>query len=85
MTARDWFGVALRVLGVWFLVQAGADTIFLLLRQNEILDAMRSQITQDKLFIAFYVAVAFVTLVLTDHVVRLAYGPVATTGTERIS
>jgi hypothetical protein len=88
MQARDLFGVALRILGVWFFIQAGADLIFLLLRLNNVLEKVSTQTTQDKFFVAFYLAVAMVAIGMADHIVRLVYGPVPTASIreqERVS
>jgi hypothetical protein len=75
MQGRELFGVALRVFGVWFLIQAGVDTVFLLLRTNDVLNGLRSQVTQDKLFIGYYILLAIILIGLADPVVRLVYGP----------
>jgi hypothetical protein len=74
MQGRELFGVALRLLGVWFLVQAGVYTVFLFLRTSDVLTGLRSQATQDKLFIGYYILVAIILIGLADHIVRLVYG-----------
>ena len=79
MQARDLFGVALRVLGVWFLIQAATDAVFLSLRLAGVIDNIGNRVTQDKLFIAFYVLVALLLIVFADHLVGLSYGRAANT------
>jgi hypothetical protein len=74
MQARDLFGVALRVLGVWFLIQAATDAVFLSLRLGGIIDNIGGRVLQDKFFIAFYVFVALLLIVFADHLVGLSYG-----------
>ncbi len=34
MSARDWFGVAARVLGIWLLIQAVSDMVMAFAAQN---------------------------------------------------
>ncbi len=74
MRARELFGVALRVLGVWFLYNACYAGLYLGMKEAALpLNSMVSA-TQDKLLVGFYGALAFVLLVFADHIVRLCYG-----------
>ena len=75
MRPRDLFGVALRVLGVWFVYMAAYAALYVAMKESTM--AINSQVsaTQDKLLVGFYLALAFILLVLPNHVVTLCYGP----------
>lgn len=75
MRPRDLFGVALRVLGVWFAYMAAYAALYVAMKESGM--AINSQIsaTQDKLLVGFYLALAFILLVLPNHIVALCYGP----------
>jgi hypothetical protein len=75
MRPRDLFGVALRVLGVWFVYMSAYVGLYLAMKESAM--AINSQVstTQDKLLIGFYLALAFILLVLPNHIVALCYGP----------
>jgi hypothetical protein len=75
MRPRDLFGVALRVPGVWFVTMAAYAALFLTMKESAM--AINSQVsaTQDKLLVGFYLALAFILLVLPNHIVALCYGP----------
>jgi hypothetical protein len=75
MRPRDLFGVALRVLGVWFVYMAAYAALYVAMKESTM--AINSQVsaTQDKLLVGFYLALAFVLLVLPNHIVALCYGP----------
>ena len=75
MRPRDLFGVALRVLGVWFVTMAAYAALYLVMKESTM--AINSQVsaTQDKLLVGFYLALAFILLVLPNHIVALCYGP----------
>jgi len=66
--------VSLRVLGVWFLSDAGYRGDYLLLKLQ---DRYSNEIpaTADKLLVGFYLLVALVLLAGADGIVRLCYGP----------
>jgi hypothetical protein len=73
MQTRDLFGVALRVLGVWFLCQAGSYAVLTVLKLAGGL--MTSVPTaEDKIFCGFYLLLAFVLLAGTEKIVNLFYG-----------
>lgn len=75
MQPRDLFGVALRVLGVWFVTMAAYAALYVVMKESAM--AINSQVsaTQDKLLVGFYLALAFILLVLPNHIVALCYGP----------
>jgi hypothetical protein len=75
MKPRDLFGVALRVLGVWFLYDAANAGLYLGMKEAAL--GINSQVSmpQDKLLVGFYLALAFILLILTDKIVALCYGP----------
>jgi hypothetical protein len=75
MRPRDLFGVALRVRGVWFLYNACYAGLYLGMKEAALPLNSAVSMTQDKLLVGFYGALAFVLLVLADHIVRLCYGP----------
>jgi hypothetical protein len=74
MEARDLFGVALRVLGVWFLFLAGYDAALLTAKLQGLMPTSTTPIGEYKFIIAYYLLAAFVVLVLADHIVNMAYG-----------
>ena len=74
MRPRDLFGVGLRVLGIWFLSDAGYRSVFLLMK----LQARYSNdvpATADKLLIGFYLLLALVLLAGANSIIKLCYGP----------
>jgi hypothetical protein len=83
VTARDLFGVALRIFGLWLLYSAGYDLIWLTFRLSGILQtspvapALEDKVAEYKIFVAFYLMLAMILLVFADHITRLFYGPTA--------
>jgi hypothetical protein len=75
MHPRDIFGVALRVLGVWFVYDACYAGLYLVMKQVDLPLNSQVSMTQDKLLVGFYLALAFVLLILTNRIVALCYGP----------
>jgi hypothetical protein len=75
MRPRDLFAVALRVLGVWFLYNASYAGLYLGMKEAAMQLNSQVSVTQDKLLVGFYLALAFVLLILTDRIVTLCYGP----------
>jgi hypothetical protein len=75
MQPRDIFGVALRVLGVWFLYDACYAGLYLAMKQADLPLNSQVSMTQDKLLVGFYLALAFVLLILANRIVALCYGP----------
>jgi hypothetical protein len=75
MRARDLFGVGLRLMGVWFLYNACYAGLYLGMKEAAMALNSQVSVTQDKLLVAFYLALAFVLLILTDRIVALCYGP----------
>jgi len=74
MQARDLFGVALRVLGVWFLIQAGSYAVFTVLKLAGGLTTSSVPISEDKIFCGLYLLLALVLLAGTEKIVNLLYG-----------
>jgi hypothetical protein len=74
MRTQDFFGVMLRVLGIWFFIQAGVEATFLLLRLSGVLENLTREIVQDKFFAAFNLVVALILFGLADKIVALFYG-----------
>jgi hypothetical protein len=74
MQARDLFGVALRVLGVWFLCQAGSYAVVTALKLAGGLTTSSVLMAEDKIFCGFYLLLAFVLLAGTEKIVNLFYG-----------
>lgn len=75
MRARDLFGVGLRLMGVWFLYNACYAGLYLGMKQVDLPLNSQVSMTQDKLLVAFYLALGFVLLVLANRIVALCYGP----------
>lgn len=75
MGARDLFGVALRILGVWFLSQAGYNLVLLTGKLQGFWPTSTTEPGLYKVFIAFYLVAAFILLVLADQIVKMVYGP----------
>jgi hypothetical protein len=75
MRPRDLFGVALRVLGVWFLYDAFNAGLYLAMKEANLPLNSQVSMTQDKLLVGFYLALAFVLLILANRIVALCYGP----------
>ncbi|HWM61683.1 MAG TPA: hypothetical protein VNN98_05995 [Rhizomicrobium sp.] len=75
MNPRDLFGVALRMLGVWFVYNAAYAGLYLAMKEEAMPFNSTVSATQDKLLVGFYLALAFILLVLPNHVVALCYGP----------
>ena len=74
MQSRDLFGVALRVLGIWFLSDAGYRGVYLILKlQGNYSNDIAT--TTDKLLIGFYFLMALILLAGANGIVRLCYGP----------
>jgi hypothetical protein len=71
---RDIFGALLRVLGLWFLIQACGDRIFIALRLKGGLGNLTNQVAADKIFVGFDLLLAYVLLVAADKIVKLIYG-----------
>ena len=67
--------MALRVLGVWFLYYACYAGLYLAMKQADLPLNSQVSMTQDKLLVGFYLALAFVLLVLTNRIAALCYGP----------
>jgi hypothetical protein len=74
MQGREIFGALLRVLGIWFLIQACVESITLVLRLSHVLADTPSQMIIEKIFAGFYLLLAFVLLAATDKIVKLIYG-----------
>ena len=75
MAARDLFGVGLRLMGVWFFYNACYAGLYLGMKQGDLPLNSQVSMTQDKLLVGFYLALAFALLVLTNRIVALCYGP----------
>jgi len=74
MRPRDLFGVALRVLGVYFVSDAGYRGVYLLLKL-QVRYGNDVPVTADKFLVAFYLLAALMLLAGADGIVRLCYGP----------
>src|ERR1044072_5312944 len=81
MTARELFGVALRVLGIWFLYNAADEALWAFFRRTGIVrDASFPLPVEDKLaehaiLGVFYLVLALVLLAGADYIVLALYGP----------
>jgi hypothetical protein len=75
MRSHDYFGVALRVFGIWFLYKAGYDIVFLGVKLAGLVPNSLTSTSEYKWFIAYYLAAALIAFVYTDHIVKLIYGP----------
>jgi hypothetical protein len=73
MQGREIFGALLRILGVWFLIQACVEIVTLVLRLSHVLAEALSQMIIEKIFAGFYLLLAFLLLAATDKIVRLFY------------
>jgi hypothetical protein len=74
MQGREIFGALLRVLGIWFLVQACVNVIYIGLRLTHIMDALNNQITGEKIFAGFNLLLAVILLAKADKIAALFYG-----------
>lgn len=74
MQSRDLFGVALRVMGVWFLYQAAYGAVFLAMQLSQIVNSYGAQGTEGKILIAFHLLVALILLAFAEKIVGLVYG-----------
>ena len=73
MQTGDAFGIALRVLGLWFLYLAAYDGVFLARRFSGLMNGVGAQITEDKIMIGFHLFLALIFLAGADKIVRLFY------------
>ena len=71
MTARDLFGVALRVLGVWFVCNAATAGLYLVMKEAALPLNSQVSMTQDKLLVGFYLVLACILLILTAIAVEM--------------
>jgi hypothetical protein len=74
MRAKDLFGVGLRLMGMWFLYDACYAGLYLGMKEASLPLNSQVSMTQDKLLVAFYLALAFVLLILADRIVAVCYG-----------
>ena len=75
MRGRELFGVALRVLGFWCLIQAGATGIHIVsLSLHQEMGNSQFLVEEYKFNIAYYVSIALVLIGLAKPIVRLVYG-----------
>jgi hypothetical protein len=75
MNPREMFGVGLRLMGVWFVYMGACAALYLVMKEAALPLASQVSATQDKLLVGFYLALAFILLVLPVRIVALCYGP----------
>ncbi len=75
MRPRDLFGVAVRVIGIWFLTQACYWAFYGILKFNPGLGNPNIPQQEDVAMAAFYATLGVLLIVLADSVVRAVYGP----------
>jgi hypothetical protein len=80
MRARDLFGVALRILGAWFLVQGFIYAFFALLKTAGVATASQIPNTEDKLFSAFYFGLGIILIACAREFTSVVYGRENVTG-----
>lgn len=73
MQAKDVFVAIVRAMGIWFVVQAGVDAVFVALRMTGVLDNFHAQATQDKIFVGFNLLVALILIGLADKIADLVF------------
>ena len=73
MQAKDIFIAIVKAMGIWFVVQAGVDAVFVALRMIGILDNYHAQVTQDKIFVAFNLLVALILIGLAGRIANLVF------------
>jgi predicted transporter len=78
MQGREIFGALVRILGIWFLIQASVEIITLVLRLSHVLVDTPSQMSIEKIFAGLYLLLAFLLLAAADKIVNLLYGPRST-------
>ena len=75
MQGRELFGVALRVLGIWFLYSAGNALLNLLLRTGTVISSTANQMTVDRLYVAYYLLLAIFLIRFADPITKAIYRP----------
>ena len=74
MQGRDVFGALLRLLGVWYFVQALYLGVFLLMRAIGFLPNGGAAEVQEKIVIGFYILVGIILVAGADAFVVAIYG-----------
>lgn len=74
MRPRDWFGVAVRVLGLWFFTEAAERLYWVILKTDFGLGNPEITVKQEGMHAAFYCLLALILLFLADPIVWLVYG-----------
>ena len=75
MRARDLFGVAVRVIGIWTLTQAAYWGFYAALKSYPGLGNPRIPQQEDVALAIFYTAFGILLIVLADSIVEVVYGP----------
>jgi len=75
MFARDWFGVGVRLIGLWQVVQGLYWGFYALLKYGSGFGNPSIPPQQDLGLAAFYAVLGVLLIVLADSIVRGIYGP----------
>jgi hypothetical protein len=75
MHARDWFGVGVRLIGVWQLTQAAYWGFYAVLKYNGHVGNPNIPPNEDVGIAIFYAALGLVVIILAGAIVRGVYGP----------
>jgi hypothetical protein len=75
MRARDLFGVAVRVIGVWQITEAAYWVFYAILKLKGGVGNPSITVEQDAGFAVFYLVLGLLLIVLADSIVRAVYGP----------
>ena len=74
MTARDLFGVVLRSMGVWIIVEGLLQAFAILFRMADASSAFMAPATAvEKLLVACDLGMGLLLIVLADRIVRFIY------------
>ncbi len=78
MQSRELFAAAVRILGIWFLYQAGYSAVFLAMRLSDVLNRLPEQTVADKILVGFHLVCAILLLSFADRITVWLYGETAT-------
>ncbi len=74
MQARDWFGVAVRVLSLWFFIQAADRLYWVILKTDFGMGNPAVTVKDEGAWAAFYVLLGLLLLFCADPIVWVFYG-----------
>ena len=75
MRARDLFGVAVRVIGIWQITEAAYWGFYAIWKLKGGVGNPNITVEQDVGLAVFYLVLGLLLIVLADSIVRAVYGP----------